>query len=100
VTFHNQVSPPPPTGGGWRRFQRADRDILPQQTDAEDRQEPAGRLHRPMPGVRAGAFAERGGSPQGALGDRRQRLRRLGRRTVRKNDPNKRNSLFYYNILW
>lgn len=78
----------PPTGGRRRRgLAVADRDLLPQPADAEGRQEPAGRLRRPLSGVRAGAFARRGGGARRSpspVGERRQHLRRIGRRTVRR----------------
>lgn len=85
---HPLTTDPLPTGG-WRRrsLAVADRDLLPQQAHAEGRQEPAGRLRRPLPGVRAGAFAERRGGvwiSASLVGKRRQHLRRIRRRTVRR----------------
>lgn len=79
---------PPPTGGRRRRgLAVADRDLLPQPADAEGRQEPAGRLRRPLSGVRAGALAWRGGGARhspSTVGERRQHLRGVRRRTVRR----------------
>lgn len=78
-------TPPPltPLKGGWRSrgLSVSDRDLLPEPADAEGRQEPSARLRRPLPGVRGGAFAQRGGgawsSPR-TDGGRGQRLRGIG----------------------
>lgn len=97
-------SPLPPTGG-WRSrsLAVADRDLLPQPADAEGRQEPSGRLRRPLPGVRAGAFARRGGgarSSPSAVGERRQHLRRIGRWTVRRRGKGHTRSCSHELVKW
>lgn len=77
---------PLPIGGWGRRFAWTYRDIFPQQANAKDCKEPAGRLRCPMFGLCARTFSDWGSggwSSQGHVSDRRQHLCRIRRWTVR-----------------